>query len=103
LKETSETYDSAFIVLGIMMAASGAMLFLIPCVKSLENSWRDGKRTTLTGPQGVVVEKTQNGAAPAEHIRLLERDTSAQRPNLVLPVIQINDRRPSATPSAVLA
>ncbi|GAU87242.1 hypothetical protein RvY_00124 [Ramazzottius varieornatus] len=111
LKEVTGDYDSAFLVFGLMMAASGAMLFFIPCLRTLQVKCT-GRQPVTSAPTAVVYTApkvaSHNGKPLPEETRLLDEHGQVTlpdeaMPDLVLPSIQINDRRASATPGAVVA
>ncbi|XP_055334388.1 monocarboxylate transporter 12-like [Paramacrobiotus metropolitanus] len=97
LKESSGNYDSAFIVFGIMMAVSGAMLFFIPFIRKGEKSFRSRRHKDRVGALVPTNDKAngranaQNGT-PAERSVLLETDRRKETPHeIVVPAIVIND------------
>lgn len=79
------------------MAASGAMLFFIPCIRRLETAYR-GRRSTsavrYTASQSNGINRIQNGAS-GEQISLLRTNESSVKggPLEVIPVITINDQK----------
>ncbi|OWA50050.1 putative Monocarboxylate transporter 12 [Hypsibius exemplaris] len=109
MRESSGNYDTAFIAFGFMMAGSGLMLFLIPCVKSMENACMNKRRKSVgtivqyskTAVNGSSTAGSAQNGGPSEHVQLLGKQDG--KAGLVLPQIQINDRRASATPGAVIA
>jgi len=106
MKESSGNYDVAFIAFGVMMAGSGAMLFFIPCLRSLEAALlhKHGKANAVAQYSIPNGGNAHVNGTPAEHVRLMElgpSDVAEKRRDL--PIIQINDRRVSATAGAVMA
>ena len=111
LEEDKIGYDVAFGIFGVMMAASGAMLFFIPCLRNLANAFANKRQKSVGTVAAQYSKGTGNGASsqlngggsvPAERVKLIE-PAKGQSTGLVLPTVLINDRRASATPGAVMA